>query len=89
MDAIEHDLEEAEGIIDGLEDKVDDLREENAHLRRELALSSPRNVEELIASVNEYLDWVDSPNKTMTESTVTMVRTQLRGAVDDALLELR
>ncbi len=89
MEAIEQDLEKAEEIIDGLEDRVDDLRQENAHLRRELALSSPRNVEDLIYSVNEYLDWVDSPNTRMTPPTVTLVRVQLRSAVDEALKELR
>lgn len=90
------DLEEAHRYIEGLqkvledmEEKVEDLRDENSHLRTELALASPRNVDDLIRSVNEYLDWIDSPNRTMGEEAVVMVKTQLRGAVDDALQEIR
>ena len=82
-------LEKVEKIIDDLEDKVDDLREEIQLLRRQLAMSSPRDVESLIASVNEYLDWVDSPNTTMEDNLIEIIHVQLRGAVDDALRELR
>ena len=85
----ERHLEKVEQIIDDLEDKVEDLREENQLLRRQLAMSSPRDVESLIASVNDYLDWVDAPNSTMNSNLIEIIQVQLRGAVDDALRELR
>lgn len=85
----ERHLEKVEQIIDDLEDKVEDLREENQLLRRQLAMSSPRDVESLIASVNDYLDWVDAPNSTMNGNLIEIIQVQLRGAVDDALRELR
>jgi len=81
-------MEAIQQHIDTLEDTIDDLKDENQSLRRELALSSPRNVEALIYSVNEYLDWLDSPNLSMSKATIGAVRTQLRSAVDGALMEM-
>ena len=80
--------DEIEQHIDKLEDTVDDLRDENETLRRELSLSSPRKVDPLIASVRAYLEWLDSPNQSMSQGAVTMVSDHLRGAVDGALREL-
>lgn len=81
-------MEAIQEHIDQLEDTIDDLKDENQTLRRELSLSSPRNVEALIYSVNEYLDWVDSPNQSMSGNVIEMIQTQLRSAVDDALMEM-
>ena len=82
-------MEAIQEPIDHLEDTIDDLKDENQTLRRELSLSSPRNVEALIYSVNEYLDWVDSPNQTMSENVIGLIQTQLRTAVDEALMEMK
>ena len=82
-------MEAIQEHIDHLEDTIDDLKDENQTLRRELSLSSPRNVEALIYSVNEYLDWVDSPNQTMSENVIGLIQTQLRTAVDEALMEMK
>ena len=82
-------MEAIEKHIDQLECQVFDLSDENENLRRELALSSPRDVAELITSVNAYLDWIDAPNRTMDDGGVRLVRAQLRGALDEALRELR
>jgi|TARA_R110002060_G_scaffold12993_6_gene18482 hypothetical protein len=82
-------IENVEKVIDDLKDTVDDLREENAHLRKELALSSPLNVNALVINLTEYLDWVDAPNINMGTSGVRLVQTQLRSALNDALTELR
>ena len=78
-----------EAFIDGLEDQIEDLQEENAILRRQLAISSPKNVNTLKDSLIEYLDWVDSPNSSMSERGISMIKTQLRDALDDAIRELR
>ena len=81
-------MEELEKHINALEDTVDDLKDENETLRRELSLSSPLKVGTLVASVREYLEWLDSPNQSMSKGAVTMVRTHLREVVDGALSEL-
>jgi len=80
--------DETEQHICKLEDTVDDLRDENESLRRELSLSSPMKVDALIGSVREYLEWLDSPNQSMSHGAVTMVSTHLREVVDGALREL-
>jgi hypothetical protein len=84
----ERHLDKTEQIVSDMEDTLEDLREENQKLRKELSLSSPLLVGTLIASVREYLDWLDSPNNSMSDNAVTMVRTHLRGVVDNALREL-
>ena len=84
----ERHLDKTEQIVSDLEDALEDLREENQKLRKELSLSSPLFVGTLVASLREYLDWLDSPNNSMSDNAVTMVRTHLRGAVDNALREL-
>ncbi len=84
----ERHLDKTEQIVSDLEDALEDLREENQKLRKELSLSSPLLVGTLVASLREYLDWLDSPNNSMSDNAVTMVRTHLRGAVDNALREL-
>jgi hypothetical protein len=81
-------MEELEKHINALEDTVDDLKDENETLRRELSLSSPLKVGTLVASVREYLEWLDSPNQSMSKGAVTMVRTHLREVVDGALSDL-
>ncbi len=82
-------IDKMEEFIGGLRDQIDDLRDENEILRRELALSSPRNVNTLMHTLVDYLDWNDSPNSTMEEKSVQMIRTQLRSALNDAIRELR
>ncbi len=84
----ERHVDKTEQIVSDLEDALEDLREENQKLRKELSLSSPLLVGTLVASLREYLDWLDSPNNSMSDNAVTMVRTHLRGAVDNALREL-
>ena len=80
--------EKVQQHIDILEDTIDDLKDENETLRRELSLSSPLKVGTLIASVREYLEWLDSPNTSMTDGTVNLVRVHLRDVVDNALRDL-
>ena len=80
--------EKVQQHIDTLEDTIDDLKDENETLRRELSLSSPLKVGTLIASVREYLEWLDSPNTSMTDGTVNLVRVHLRDVVDNALRDL-
>tara|TARA_R110002012_G_scaffold69796_1_gene180392 strand:- start:185 stop:481 length:297 start_codon:yes stop_codon:yes gene_type:complete len=88
MDVWERHLDKTEQIVSDLEDTLEDLKEENTRLRRELSLSSPIKVGTLIASVREYLEWLDSPNVSMSDGTVNLVKTHLRGVVDNALREL-
>lgn len=88
MDDWERHLDKTEEIVSDLEDAVEDLRAENERLKRELSLSSPLKVGTLIASVREYLDWIDSPNSSMSDNAVTMVRTHLRDVVNEALRDL-
>lgn len=80
--------EKVQQHIDTLEDTIDDLKDENEILRRELSLSSPVKVDALIGSVREYLEWLDSPNQSMSKGAVTMVSTHLREVIDGALREL-
>lgn len=82
-------IDELEGTMGAMEDQIEDLREENKILRRELALSSPKNVNTLMDTLVDYLDWSDAPNATMSGNVVEMVHTQLRSALDDAIRELR
>ena len=82
-------IDKMEAFIDGLEDRIEDLQEENAILRRQLAISSPRNVRVLRESLTDYLDWMDSPNETLSSKGISMINTQLRDAVNNALRELQ
>ena len=82
-------MEKVEKVINDLKDTVDDLRDENEALRRQLALSSPRNVNTLMHTLVDYLDWNDSPNPSMGEKSIQMIRVQLRSALNDAIRELQ
>jgi hypothetical protein len=80
---------EDDNRLNELEDRVEDLQDENEILKKELSLSSPLGVNALITHLKEYLDWIDAPNRTMDDGGVRLVQTQLRSALNDALLELR
>ncbi len=82
-------MEKVEKVINDLKDTVDDLRDENEALRRQLALSSPRNVNTLMHTLVDYLDWNDSPNASMSETSIQLIHTQLRSALNDAIRELQ
>ena len=80
---------EDDNRLNELEDRVEDLQDENESLKKELSLSSPLDVNALILNLTEYLDWIDSPNINMDKHGVMLVQTQLRSALNDALMELR